>query len=381
MTWADEVEAHRQALDTSFAVFSRTPHGALLWLTTVISGHVITLDDDIAQAVAADIDAYHAERATVFKKSGKAYRNPAGWTRYCGTIEIDLIHPRIASRCSRMKAGLLAELGIDVTVLRADQRIALVHEHAVVDHRGHASADVLTRDMRAAWPGARRVHAARLYDTGTVAQNLSNLADYAGKFRFRYSMAWNGQKTTYLCDFEEPWREHMRRTYRAIGFARLLNGNVATQAGRRGMHTDPGAPRAESTPHKQVQLCVSPTMKKDEEHNHTNPSNPHTTIIRSSGDDGDIMRAHEIDTRYVNPERITAAALRELEDALAREGPGLKPDELGMMYGDEAEELQLQQQRLDLVKTRSDIDRLQAAAALDRAKAAHSAGTVRFTAE
>lgn len=80
------------------------------------------------------------------------------------------------------------------------------------------------------------------------------------------------------------------------------------------------------------------------------------------------MKATEI-ASYLSPGQIMADAMRELDSALVRQGPGLTPEELVRMYGDEERDLRIEQQRLDAAKTRAEIDRLGAAAALDRADA------------
>lgn len=369
LTWTEDVAALRSAVDTSYAVLARTPHDALLWLTVVIAAYVVTLDRDIADVVREAVDAYHAERSGVFRISGRTYRSPRGQTRYTGVIEVDLINPAIARKLSSMKTGLLAELGVDVAALAADQRIIIVHEHAVIDHRGHASADALLRDIRAAWPGARRVHSARLYTEGTVAENLGRLAEYTTKFQERYSVSWNGRRTSYLSHYEREWRDYVRHLYRQIGVSRLLNANITTQAkcraGKRGMHTANPIFRAEITEDRPVQLTI-PDRTQREFHD-TKADSSFNGITDKEGTA--TMRAHEIIDGYVDPETITADARCELADAMARQGPGLSPDEMAVMYGDPAEQLRLEQQRLDIEKTKAEIDGIEAAAARDRAEA------------
>ena len=376
MTWDEEIAAHRRALDTSFAVFRRTPHEALLWLTTVVAAYVVTIHDDIRVPIRAAVKRYDSERTAAYQRSGRTYRSPRGWTRFCGAIEIDLIHPRIARMCSRTKAGLLAELGIDASALRDDQRIVLLHEHAIIDHRGHASEKAFKRDLRQAWPGKRRIHGKRLYTEGTVAKNLRNLAEYSGKFRLVYALAWDDRKTSYLRsgEYELEWRDYVRALYRAIGVSRLLNSNITLQGCKAGMHTDRPVFRGETVADECFQLPPSRNKYNDDEDMQTNSSNHNTHPVRLADDDGETMKATEI-ASYLSPEQIMADAMRDLDSALVRQGPGLTPEELVRMYGDEERDLRMEQKRLDAAKTRAEIDRLRAAAALDRADAHRNRAT------
>lgn len=378
MTWNGDIAALRSAVDTSYAVLARTPHEALLWLTTVIAVFIVCLDDDISDAVREAVDDYHAARPGVFRRSGRTYRSPRGWTRWTGVIEMDLINPTIARKLSPTKADLLAELGVDVTALAPDQRIIVLHEHAVIDHRGHPSADALLRDIRTAWPGARRVHSKRLHTEGTIAENLGRLASYGTKFVMRYSVSWNGRKTSYLSDYEREWRDYMCRLYQQIGVARLLNANITTQAsngsGTREMHTASPVLRAETDEGGRFQLSPPEGLQDGCDDYETDKGFKDTTATVHDTKETEGMRAHEIIDGYVDPETITKDALGELERALARQGPGLSPEEIAIMYGDEERDLRLEQQRLDADKTRAEIARLRAAAARDRAEAARSSG-------
>lgn len=372
--WAKEVAAIRREVDTSYAVFRRTPHEALLWVTTVIAVFIATLDDDITDAVRAAVDRYHTERPSVYRQSGRTYRSPRGWTRWTGVIELDLIHPTIARKLSRSKSGLLAEFGIDVTALNDRQRVVVAHEHCVIDHRGHASVELLKRDMRAAWPGVRRVHVGGLHADGTVAENLGRLAAYSTKFSMRYGIAWEGGRTSFLSDFEPEWRTYMRELYQQLGLSRLLNSNIATQAvyapGAREMHTPRRVSRAKTANSGPLQLSIPGTIEEHCDHVEANRSLNSERTMQPNYRETQDMKVHEVISGYVDPETITADSQRELENAFKRMGPGLTPEEIGIMYGDEEGDLRLEQQRLDVEKTRAEIIRLQAAAMRDQAEAA-----------
>lgn len=84
------------------------------------------------------------------------------------------------------------------------------------------------------------------------------------------------------------------------------------------------------------------------------------------------MRAHDI-LGHVDLDRISAKLLRQLQDVIDREAK--RPIDLavlGLMYGQASAEIEIEQAKAELAKTKADTERLQAAAAKDRAKAANS---------
>ena len=136
------------------------------------------------------------------------------------------------------------------------------------------------------------------------------------------------------------------------------------------MHTLSPVFRAETPEDGSVQLTAAEGRQEQCENDGTDSSFINiTTRPLHDKEEREGMRAHEIIDGYVDPEAITAETRREVANALARQGPGLSPDEMAAMYGDPAEDMRLEQQRLDLEKTRAEIDRIEAAAARDRAKA------------
>ena len=379
MTWASEIAAYRDDVAASFGVFRRSPHSSLLWVTVVIDSFIVTLDDDVSVRVRDVVAAYHAERRNAYRRSGRINRNPRGQTRWSGCIEIDLIPAKVARMCSRSKSSLLAELGVDVTALRSDQYVLVVHEHALVDHRGHASADAFKRDLRAAWPGCRRVHTTELHRTGTVAENVARLASYASKFCFRHGVAWDGRRTQFLGDYRPEWREYIRRVYETVGICRLLNSNVTTQADQgaaaRRMYAEQAASVGETAEIEALQLCVSETFSMKEEHNPTKSSHLEQDTGEELGNERKNMRAREIIDNYddyIDFTTIEPEFYAEIASALDRQDGGpMTPELMQAMYAPEAEreELEVEQLRLDLARTRAEIARLQAAADRDRAEA------------
>lgn len=82
------------------------------------------------------------------------------------------------------------------------------------------------------------------------------------------------------------------------------------------------------------------------------------------------MSLKDIFERYdendeTSPEKIKA----DINRALARQPPGLSDDELAIMYGDEAAELELARQRLELRRLEAEVEEILAGAAKDRAEA------------
>ncbi|CAO4145081.1 hypothetical protein LPLAFNJD_LOCUS1854 [Methylorubrum aminovorans] len=385
MTWASEIAAYRNDVAASFGVFRRSPHSSLLWVTVVIDSFIVTLDDDVSVRVRDAVTAYHAERRSAYRRSGRISRNPRGQTRWSGCIEIDLIPAKLARMCSRSKSSLLAELGVDVTALRSDQYVLVVHEHALVDHRGHASADAFKRDLRAAWPGCRRVHTTELHQTGTVAENVARLAAYGSKFCFRHGVAWDGRRTQFMGDYSPEWREYVRRVYETVGIYRLLNSNVATQAGQgmaaRRMYAAQAISAGGTAETEALQLCVSETSSVNEEHNATKSSHYEYDTGREFEGNGRRMRAREfIDNYddYIDFTKIETEFYAEIKSALDRQDGGpMTPALMRAMYSPEAEreELELEQLRLCLKRTHAQINRLEAAAARDRAAASRSRPT------
>jgi hypothetical protein len=65
------------------------------------------------------------------------------------------------------------------------------------------------------------------------------------------------------------------------------------------------------------------------------------------------------------PEKIKADVAR----IMSRKPPELSDDELAIMYGDEAEELELARQRLELRRLEAEVEETLAEAAKDRAEA------------
>ncbi|WP_146221746.1 hypothetical protein [Methylobacterium sp. B4] len=355
----------------------------LRFITTIVWPAVVTLGDleEVGQHACAAAERHHAERREALMRDGTISRNArGGQTRWAGVLELDLLHPQ--ATCSEMKAELLAQWGIDVATLRPHQRVLVLHEHAIADCRGHRSPEALARGLREMWPGPRRVHVAKLWETGTVAHNLERLAGYATKRIHRYSTAWGGKRTSYHCDYEAGWRNFIEGIYGALCNHRLLTSNITTQAvavlGQDEAHTSADRmyhPRA--TPEGETAKAATPQLSISD---NTPEQLKHLTQTNLCTETDTTMRAYEIINGYVDPETIKTDDF--LQTALARESPGLTPAERGIMYGidTDAETLRIEQQRLDLAKTLAEIDKLRATADRERAAAAAAAAAERPTA-
>ena len=89
------------------------------------------------------------------------------------------------------------------------------------------------------------------------------------------------------------------------------------------------------------------------------------------------MRAHEIIQDYIDPKKIPAAMYKEIVDALERSGAEpMTPELMQALYGDEREQLELEQLRLDLKRTQAEVGNLEAEAARDRAAACRELAAV-----
>lgn len=81
------------------------------------------------------------------------------------------------------------------------------------------------------------------------------------------------------------------------------------------------------------------------------------------------MRIKEIISPYINPNKIDQGAHDELVDALERHGPTKSLHLVQAMYGiSERDDLEIEQLRADLHKTKAEIDKLRIAAMRDQAE-------------
>ena len=224
------IAAHRAAVIPAIHVLDRTPRECLRHITPIISARVVSTDDDPGWA-AADVAAFQVSWKYTLATNGiiAPSTRGAGRTRWAGSIELDLVHPRMTR--SAAKRALFQDLGVDVDALRPTDRIAVLHAHIVVDCRGHSSVHRLARDLRQAFPGTRRVHIGTLYDTGTVSANLDGIASYVTKHVSRYSSSWVERKTIYWGAYEQEWRVYVDKLYRRICYSKLLVSNVTPQRG------------------------------------------------------------------------------------------------------------------------------------------------------
>lgn len=83
------------------------------------------------------------------------------------------------------------------------------------------------------------------------------------------------------------------------------------------------------------------------------------------------MRAHEIIADYIDPSKMPDELYREITRAIERQGPEPMTDEVRYaLYGDERDDIEIEQLRLDLTRTKAEIAELLATATRDRAEAA-----------
>lgn len=351
--WATETRAHREAVHASYGVLRRTNRHDLRWVTVIHAAWVVRVGDDIGPIVRAAAD-LGAEWREVLMRGGRIRRDPRGYTRMSGVIEIDLLHSLLIS--SPMKKALFAEFGIGVSGLSREDRVLVLHTHVLIDGRGHPSWTALERDLRQQWPGPRRVHLGKIHSEGTVSENVDRLADYSTKFELKYSKGnLDGRRAEYFrIDYEPEWREYIKRLYKAIGFAGLEIATVKSRSSSSRVYGETSEFRGEIEKNAGLQL------------EHGQEQQEHT---REDIGDSDNMNIRDI-IPYINLDKITVDTLRDIEDALDRmSSPTPRSEQLQIQYGDEEEEIRIEQARLDLEQTRAEIDRTRAEAVKDLATA------------
>lgn len=82
------------------------------------------------------------------------------------------------------------------------------------------------------------------------------------------------------------------------------------------------------------------------------------------------MRVHEIIDNYIDKTKMSKEDYQELIGALERQGvESMTSEEMYWMYGDVEADLRIEQQRLDIDRTRAEIEKLEAEALKDRSEA------------
>jgi hypothetical protein len=222
-----DINEWRQSVTADYLTMARAPRDRLRWTTLILAVRVVRLGDDPSDEVISIIQQLPDELRACAMQSGFLKRG----TRWAGVVEIDLVHPRLLGGAAKRELiGVLA--GIDPDTLTADQRLIIVHLHAVVDSKGHARPDKFADDMRKCWPGPRRVHSASIWTDGTVAENLARLASYSTKLWDHYSEAWEGRATRRLMAREPEWTAWMHRLHDAIGLPNMVVSSVSSRAAK-----------------------------------------------------------------------------------------------------------------------------------------------------
>jgi hypothetical protein len=222
-----DINEWRQSVTADYLTMARAPRDRLRWTTLILAVRVVRISDDPSAEVIRIIQQLPDELRACAMLSGYLKRG----TRWAGVVEIDLVHPRLLGGAAKRELiGVLA--GIDPDTLTADQRLIIVHLHAVVDSKGHARPDKLADDLRKCWPGPRRVHSASIWTDGTVAENLERLASYSTKLWNHYSEAWEGRATRRLMAREPEWTAWMHRLHDAIGLPNMVVSSVSSRAAK-----------------------------------------------------------------------------------------------------------------------------------------------------
>lgn len=215
----------RKAVKSAYLTMARTPRDWLRWITVILDVRVVTLTDNPSDDIGAVVECLRQDWRACAMRSGYIKRG----TRWAGVVEIDLVHPRLLGGAA--KRDLIGKLGgVDPATLTADQRLIITHLHVVVDCRGHPSPAILEKDIRAQWPGPRRVHSAKIKPDGTVADNLERLASYSTKLKFQYSQSWEGKNTKFFTAHEPEWKVWMQRLLDNVGLTKFVFASVTSRA-------------------------------------------------------------------------------------------------------------------------------------------------------
>jgi hypothetical protein len=213
----------RTAARREYAVLDRVPPEWARLVTVIIGAVKVKSTDDVADIVAGEMAKFKSEFRDCAMLHGFLKRG----TRWAGVIEIDLAHP---SFLKAQKRKLLRCFGVDD--IAPDERVIIVHLHAVIDFRGHASPDVLLRDLRKTFPGHNRIDARRMHTDKTMTQNLERIADYCTKHMRAYSV-WGEEedgRTRFYNENEPEWRTWMDRLYASISLENTLFSSVSSRA-------------------------------------------------------------------------------------------------------------------------------------------------------
>lgn len=378
MSWDLEVARHRELTAADYAVFRRTRRSDLRWVTVVHGAFVVRPGDDTAAQMRDAVAHLGAEWREVLMEGGRIRRDPRGYTRWTGVVELDLLHPRML--CSRMKNELLAGFGVDSESISIEERVVVLHTHMIIDGRGHRSWSDMDRDLRSRWSdGPRQVHFAKIHECGTVSENIDRLAGYSTKFRFAYSRGWLDRKTEYLkSEFEPEWREYLENAYRVIGLDKLAISSVRSRSkegsrayGRETSFEDktPDSEVLQLTPSSESKYNYSKSYDQLQTMTYYENGSVVYSPIRYDSKVRYSVRIQDL-IPYVDLEKITDETLADLCDAIERSG-GITgtPERLEAQYGDELGDIAIQQARMELRRTRAEMAKLSAEATKLRAEA------------
>lgn len=378
--WEEQIARLRSDTLVNYRILRRTPRSDLRWVTVVHAASVVRLDDCCYSELVEAAAVIRANWRQTMMNGGRIRRDPRGYTRWVGVIELDLLHPRMI--CSRMKSELLSGFGIDFASLQNEERIIVLHSHMLVDGRGHKSWGDLERDIKRQWSsGPRQVHIAQIYKTGTLLQNINELAAYSTKFKFLYSKAWLGERTSFGSrSYGADWTEYVRNAYIAIGIENLSISSVHSRAGKMGkVYSKREEFTAEKGKLNDLQLILSNT--RYDEYEHKDAPREHGGIMfkgtvlkckiiehsNAVNMEGYTMRLKDI-LPYMDLDKLSAESWRDIYAALSRmDGCLASSSSLEAQYGDPLGDLEIAQAYLELEQTRADIEHSRAQAASELA--------------
>jgi hypothetical protein len=179
----------------------------LRWVTIIIGGVRWRAGDD-PEVVAASVVDQVVDWRGQWRRAG----NGGAWRalRWAGVVEVDVVRGDDDGAMGRYRSELLSDIGVDVSPLAADERIAVAHVHMVVGAADEAAMIRAREVMTRWWPGRRRIRVDPLWSSQTVSEALTALAGYCGKRRSQYSDGgWQGDVGS-MVKFSDEWEDWVR---------------------------------------------------------------------------------------------------------------------------------------------------------------------------
>lgn len=214
-----DIDDWRERVDRAYKRLSRVPEDRMMWMTIIGAALVVTPGDHSFEIEKAIADLERKLRARCRRKLPRM--------RIRGVHEVDVVAPT-TGLLGAYKTQTISGLGIDLGAVRGDERVLLVHLHCLIDH-GPYTAAVVIDELRAEYPGSRRIMGKPLDQARSPAENVERLASYSSKLKVAYCQTWDGRGTKFGEIYEDVWLDTIIQTISGVGLDRLLfcHGDVS----------------------------------------------------------------------------------------------------------------------------------------------------------